>query len=103
MKCVSREKKFIFQVQRCIFQLVRCIIPIWRPPDISGGRHLENAMYISSKKMYISITSHPVEIYIFPLEIYISFCKWRPPDWNNTSQQLKYTSLLMIIYILFWH
>ena len=33
----------------------------WRPPDISGGRHLvsggrhlENEMYISSTKMYIS-------------------------------------------------
>ena len=34
--------------------MVRCIIPIWRPPDISGGRHLENEMYISSTKMYIS-------------------------------------------------
>ena len=33
--------------------MVRCIIPIWRPPDISGGRHLENEMYISSGKMYI--------------------------------------------------
>ena len=54
MKCVSREKKCIFQVQRCIFQLVSCIIPIWRPPDISGGRQLENKVYISSKKMYIS-------------------------------------------------
>ena len=54
MKCVSREKKSIFQVQRCIFQLVRCIIPIWRPPDIPGGRHLESEMYISSGKMYIS-------------------------------------------------
>ena len=25
MKCVSHEK-------RCIFQLLRCIIPVWRPP-----------------------------------------------------------------------
>ena len=54
MKCVSCKKRSIFQVQRCIFQLVRCIIPIWRPQDISGGRHLENEMYISSTKMYIS-------------------------------------------------
>ena len=61
MKCVSREK-------RCIFQLVRCIILIWRPPDISGGRHLDNEMYISSGKMsiltgemYISSTSHEFE------------------------------------------
>ena len=27
---------------------------IWRPPDISGGRHLQSEMYILSKKMYIS-------------------------------------------------
>ena len=47
--------------------MVRCIIP-----DISGGRHLENKMYISSGKMYI-LTG----------EIYIS----------STSHQLKYTSL----------
>ena len=78
MKCVSREKRCIFQVQRCIFQLARCIIPIWRPPgtkwrppDISGGRQLENEMYISSKKMYI-LTG----------EMYIS----------STSHKLKYTS-----------
>ena len=82
MKCVSREKRCIFQVQRCIFQLVRCIIPIWRPSDISGGRQLENEMYISSGKMYIlnGEMFSPVEIYIFSLKIYISFCKWRPPD-----------------------
>ena len=61
----------IFQVQRCIFQLERCIIPIWLPPDISGGRHLENEMYISSGKMYI-----------LNGEMYIS----------STSHQLKYTS-----------
>ena len=54
MKCVSREKICIFQAKRCIFQLERCNIPIWRPPDISGGRRLENEMYISSTKMYIS-------------------------------------------------
>ena len=46
--------KCIFQVKRCIFQLERCIVPIWLPPDIPGGRQLENEMYISSKKMYIS-------------------------------------------------
>ena len=34
--------------------MVRCIIPIWQPPDISGGLQLENDMYISSTKMYIS-------------------------------------------------
>ena len=39
---------------------------------LSGGRHLENEMYISTGEMYISI--------------------WRPPDRNNTSHQLKYTS-----------
>ena len=60
----------IFQVERCIFQLVRCIIPIWGPPDISGGRQLENEMYVSSGKMYISTG-----------EMYIS----------STSHQLKYT------------
>ena len=54
MKCVTYEKRCIFQGKRCIFQLVRCIIPIWRPPDISGGRYLENEMYILSEKMYIS-------------------------------------------------
>ena len=52
MKCVSREKRCIFQVQRCIFQLVRCIIPIWRPPDISGGRQI--GIYISTVEIYIS-------------------------------------------------
>ena len=73
---VSREKRCIFQVQRCIFQLVRCIIPNWRPPDppdISGGHHLENEMYISSRKMYISTG-----------EMYYSYLAatryvWRPP------------------------
>ena len=53
--------------------MVRCIIPIWRPPDISGGRHLENEMYISSTKMYISNG-----------EMYYSYLAaaryiWRPP------------------------
>ena len=43
----------------------------WRPPDISGGRHLENEMYISSGKMYISAG-----------EMYLKY----------TSLQLKYTS-----------
>ena len=148
MKCVSREKRCIFQVQRCIFQLERCIIPIWRPPDISGGRQLENEMYISSGNVYfnwrdvyfkyispveinifhLKYTSHSVsgghhlesemyissgkmyistgemyysfEIYISSGEIYISFSKWRPPDRNNTSQQLKYTFILMIIIYL---
>ena len=73
MKCVSHEKRCIFQKKRCIFQLVRCIIPIWWPPDISGGRHLENEMYISSTKIYISTG-----------EIYYSYLVaaryiWRPP------------------------
>ena len=40
-------------------------ISIWRPPDISGGRQLENEMYISSKKISTG-------------EMYISI--WRPPD-----------------------
>ena len=44
---------------------------IWPPPDISGRRHLESEMYISSGKMYI-LTG----------EMYIS----------STSHQLKYTS-----------
>ena len=47
--------------------MVRCIIPIWRSPNISGGRHLENEMYISNGKMYIF-------------------------NWRDTSHQLKYTS-----------
>ena len=47
------------------------IIPIWGPPDISGGCHLENEMYISSGEMYI-LTG----------KMYIS----------STSHQLKYTS-----------
>ena len=76
MKCVSHEKRCIFQVKRCII-LVRCINPIWRPPDISGGRHLENEMYISSTKMYISTGEMyysyrciiPIEIFISPVEI----------------------------------
>ena len=73
MKCVSREKRCIFPVQRCIFQLVRCIILIWRPLDISGGRHLENEMYILSGKMYISTG----EMYYS----YLAAAKyiWRPP------------------------
>ena len=58
----------IFQVQRCIFQLVRCIIPIWRPPDTTGGRHLESEMYISSGKMYV-LTG---EMYISSGKMYIS-------------------------------
>ena len=74
MKCVSREKRCIFQVQRCIFQLERCIIPIWRPPDISGGRQLENEMYISSGNVYFNWRDvyfkyiSPVEINIFHLK-----------------------------------
>ena len=71
MKCVSREKKCIFQVQRCIFQLVRCIIPNWRPPDTSGGRQLENEMYISSKKMYIS-TGEMYYSYLVARQIYLA-------------------------------
>ena len=43
----------------------------WRPPDISGGRHLQNEMYISSEKMYISTG-----------EMYLKY----------TSFQLKYIS-----------
>ena len=44
----------------------------WRPPDISGGPHLQNEMYILSEKMYISTG-----------EMYLKY----------TSLQLKYTSL----------
>ena len=51
-----------------ISQLVRCIIPIWRPPDISGGRHLENEMYISTGEMYISSTSHQLKYTSFQLK-----------------------------------
>ena len=51
---LTRNDPCIFQVKRCIFQLERCIIPIWWPPDISGGRELEHEMYISSKMMNIS-------------------------------------------------
>ena len=54
LAAATSRKRCIFQVQRCIFQLVRCIVPVWWPPDIPGGRHLENEMYISSKNMYIS-------------------------------------------------
>ena len=50
---------------------------------------------ICSLEKYIS----SLEIYIFPLEICISFSNWRPPDGNNTSQQLKYTSFSPEIYI----
>ena len=98
MKCVFHEKRCTFQVKRCIFQLVRCIIPIWRPPDISGCRHLQNEMYISSGEMYISIRSHQLKYTSFHLvsggchlenEMYIStgemYLKY-------TSLQLKYTS-----------
>ena len=46
-------------------------ISIWRPPDISGSRHLQNEMYILSEKMYISTD-----------EMYLKY----------TSLQLKYTS-----------
>ena len=76
MKCVSHEK-------RCIFQLVRCIFlsggrqirnKTDRPPNISGGRHLQNEMYILSEKMYISTG-----------EMYLKY----------TSLQLKYTSLYL--------
>ena len=92
----------IFQLQRCMFQLVRCIIPIWRPPDISGGHHLENEMYIYFKwkdvyfnwrDIYFKYIS-PVEIYIFSLKIYISFCKWRPPDISGARQIEIYISLV---------
>ena len=42
-----------------------------RPPDISGGRHLQNELYILSEKMYFSTG-----------EMYLKF----------TSFHLKYTS-----------
>ena len=60
-------------MRRCIFQLERCFIPISRPPDVSGGRHLENEMYISSEKMYIS-TGQMIYSYLAAAR-YI----WRPP------------------------
>ena len=54
-------------------QLLRCIIPIWRPPNISGGRQLENEMYISGEKMYVS-TGKMFYSYLATAS-YI----WRPP------------------------
>ena len=81
-KPISAKTRYILQwmkcvshEKRCIFQVQRCIFQLVRCIFLSGGQ----------------------------IETYISFSKWRPPDRNNTSQQLKYTSLLMIIYILFWH
>ena len=53
----------------------RCIIPIWRLPDISGGRHLENEMYISSGKMYFNWRDVYFK-YISPDEIYIFHLKY---------------------------
>ena len=49
-------------------------------------RHLENEMYNSSGKMYISTG----EMYYSYLAVarYI----WRPPDRNNTSHNIQYTS-----------
>ena len=66
---------------------------MWRPPDISGGRHLQNKLYILSEKMYISTGEMYLKYTImYPVKLYISFSKWPPPDRNNTSLQLKYTS-----------
>ena len=83
----------IFQVKRCILQQVRRIIPIWQPPDISGGRHLENEMYISSTKMYISTGemyySYVAEMYISSEKMYILTGEMYI---SSTSHQLKYTS-----------
>ena len=64
------DKRCIFQVKRCrpILQLQRCVI--------SGGRHLENEMYISSGKMYIS-TGEMYHSYLVTAR-YI----WRSPDRN---------------------
>ena len=47
--------KYISPVEIYIFSLkIYISFCKWRPPDISGGRHLEGEMYISSGKMYIS-------------------------------------------------
>ena len=46
--------KYISPVEIYIFSLkIYISFCKWQPPDISGGRHLENEMYISSGKMYI--------------------------------------------------
>ena len=69
--------------------------------DLSGLKMIENVNVIFLNLWLIHVLScplkyiSPVEIYIFSLKTYISFSKWRPPDRNNTSQQLKDTSLLM--------
>ena len=69
MKCGSREKRCIFQVQTN-----KDVYFNWRDVlFLSGSRQLENEMYISSKKMYISIG-----------EMYYSYLVaaryiWRPP------------------------
>ena len=60
-------------------------ISIWL--DISGGRHVENEMYISSGKMYI-LTGEMYYSYLeAAMEIYISFSKWRPPDRNKARKK----------------
>ena len=53
---------------------------MWRPPDISGFRHLENEMYISSGNMYI-LTG---EMYISSISHQLKY--------THTSFHLKYTS-----------
>ena len=71
------DRNIHLPVEKYIFPLELYIsLSKWRPPDtkwidISGGRHLENEMYISSEKMYISTS-----------EMYLKY----------TSLQLKYTS-----------
>ena len=45
----------------------------WRPPDISGGRHLENEMYNYFKWKDVYFNWRDVYFkYISPVEIYIS-------------------------------
>ena len=86
--------KYISPVEIYIFSLeIYISFSKWRPPDISGGRHLvsggrhlESEMYISSGKMYISTG-----------EMYYSYLA--AARYKYTSDQLKYTSLLMTIYI----
>ena len=61
-KFAARYEYYISPVEIYIFPLeIYISFSKWRPPDISGGRHLvsggrhlENEMYISSGKMYIS-------------------------------------------------
>ena len=72
-KPISAKTRYIIQWMKCVSHEKRCIFQVKRC-------------------IFQLVRCIILEIYISPVEMYISFSKWRPPDRNNTSHQLKYTS-----------